>query len=341
MLTLALIIEKDACGLGRALDALAGVAQSGRRIVIVEGGTDGRDSDRIQAFRRRTGADAITVGSHLRRGEAEALVRQRTGCEYLIAFGCDARINPAGLSALEAALSRSRPDLVVTGAGSWLGGPDHPVLHPDAERTHRATLTADARCLYPDPRRVLIRGGDTTRLCPIAEPEAAWRAWSRLMDPSKAVLVEAQPLILHPLPQGGPAPLMAFIASEVGNAPWRDQARRLAALLPWLGDAFALAPPNAAQATIGAAEQLLARLARRERQTLCTMPGAPGAVLRAIRARQQGEALAHLSLLATARSDAAQAAIAAQHAALQADLEAALPGPEYLRALHRRLRAMA
>ena len=78
-------------------------------------------------------------------------------------------------------------------------------------------------------------------------------------------------------------------------------------------------------------------LPRGLRHRLAQHPGAAAPVLDALRNKDKGTALALLALRAEARNEMATRALAAEYATLRHDLGLALPGPEYLMALHARL----
>src|SRR5690606_24018744 len=111
--------------------------------------------------------------------------------DYVLVLDCTDRVNQAGLETLEQSLIAQKPDLAVLASGWWMTGPDHPLPGPDAARG--AALPArpgaqDLGDLHPDPRRLLIRGGQCEAPDPLGDPGAAWDVWADVTGGAKQTL---------------------------------------------------------------------------------------------------------------------------------------------------------
>lgn len=328
MLSLALVIGRDASALDAVLPAFRGLAAPGRPVLVMDQGSGGAARDAVRRFTQAEGAAFLALDAPLSLPDAGALAREQTGADYVLAFGCDDRVSRPGLATLEQALKDARPDLAVMAPGWWLTHPDRPLPGPDTMRAR-----ADA---YPDPRRLMVRGGQCDTPDPGLDPGAAWDVWDSVTGGAERILFHPDPVLLRRLPSHGAAAGLDAVAPLLAGTP---RARRPAVLdlaLLRVGDALALAPPEAAPATLAAAARLLRALPRALRRRACAAPAPAGPFLGAVRAGRDGGAF--LAMLASARSDMQTRALAHEYAALRADLEAALPGPDYLRDLHARLR---
>lgn len=339
MLTLALVIDDDAPGVQAALTALTGIPRDGRPLLIFDAGASPQNRDAVQHFLRRNGGELIMLGASITHGEAEDLARQRTGADYVLTLGCDDRVHPPGLHQLEECL-RLHPKHVLLAIGWWLTSCNRYLTGPDEARLTAmgATIQAEeAARLFPVPRRLLVKGGQRQKSEADDDPAETWSVWTSALKNVDEIHVQPVPPILRRMPSHGPASLMKFIQASFAKAPRAERAARLARLLPWLADECTLAPAEAALSTMTAATALLRAMPRAQRRMLCSMPFAPGALFQSLQNGQKDQAMAHLCMMAAARNDAKTTALAEEYAALRSDLEAALPGPEYLRELHSRL----
>lgn len=336
MLTVALIASERIEALEAALSALKGVAAPERPLLLIDPGVTGNGRDVLRLFSQRHGATLVILNSALSLPEATELARKQTGADYVLALTCDDRVSIAGLKTLEKSLNAARPDLAVMAAGWWLTHPDRPLPGPDAKRTG----AGDVAAFYPDPRRLLIHGGQCSAPDLGRDPRAAWQIWDKMIGASRQPLFHPDPVLLRRLPDHGAAATLMAVAAILNDTPERDRPATLERALPRLGDALALAPPAAARETLAAAVQFLRAMSRGLRRLACAAPAPTGSFLSAVHKRQPDAALAHLALLASARSDMQVRALAGEYGALRADLEAALPGADYLRDLHIRMRGM-
>lgn len=251
------------------------------------------------------------------------LVRQQTGHAYVLPLRPGDRLAAGAAAELAAWLAREDPALALLGGGFHLGDGAAPL--PDTAPLAR----------LPDPRRLLPRGGCAPQIDPFADPAAAWAAWEAALGDAPALFAPA--VLLRPVPQGSARPVLTALGARLKAAPRGGAPALLARLAPWLDAALALAPAEHAFETAAAALTLRAALPRALRREAGALPGPTGALLRA---ETEPAALAVLGLLASARQDNIATALAAGQARLRADLDIALPGPDYLADLYARVRGL-
>lgn len=340
MLSLAFLVgadtHPDLRALKQALPGLTGLATKTRPLVFVDQGAGDSSREKIQAFIRHNGGQLVALDGAAPGTAVSALVRQKTGADYVLSLTPDDRINRAGLTALETRLEQTEPDLVVLASAFWLSSADHPVPGPDAARDHDRPET-----LFADPRRLLRRGGGCDHPDPLADPGTAWTLWEDMLAGAGSVLHLTDPVLLRPLPETGAAASFDAAAQRLAHMSGSARASGLDRLLPRLDDALRLAPAGAAETTLEAAGRLLATLPRGlRRRRLAGMPGPAARLLSALARKETGAALAGLALLAEARNAQITRALAAEYAGLRHDLDLALPGPDYLMELYSRLRGV-
>lgn len=321
--------------LKHALPGLIGLADASCPLVFLDQGTDAGSREMIQAFIRRHGGALLALEGPVSAAEATALVRRQTGADYVLPFTPQDRISRAGLAALKTRLEDTEPDLAVLASAFWLTSADHPLPGPDAARGRDRAET-----LFADPRRLLLRGDGCDHPDPLADPAAAWTIWEGALARAAFVLHLPDPVLLRPLPETGAAPSFDAAIRWLKAAPRPERAAQLDTALLRLDDALALAPAEAAEDTLEAAQRLQAALPRALRRRLPDLPGPAARLLNALVRNARGEALAQLALLAAARNAERSRALAAEYAALRHDLDLALPGPEYLMELYSRLRGV-
>lgn len=336
MLTLALVIRDDSAVLEMALPCLAELMTPERPLVLIDQGSQDNSRESLRHFVTRYGGLLLALDGPLSLAEAGALARRHTGAEYVLALTCADRVNRRGLEQLEQALEKQAPDLIIMGAGWWLTHPDHPLPGPDAGRALAHRGGEDALSLYPDPRRFLIRGGECDTPDPLTEPRAAWSLWRQRILAAQSLLLHPAPVLLRKVPRYGAAASLDAAARLIAETPKRDRAAVLSQVLLWAGDAMTVARADSAAETLAAGRRLLKSLSWSLRREACAASGPAGAFLAALRNGSDG--LSSLALLAAAWGEEQTLSLAAEYAALRQDLSAALPGPEYLRELHSRLR---
>lgn len=302
-------------------------------LLIDAGGTDGVAARLAAAAEGAGHARSVAVDRpDCTPASACALVRQLTGCAHVLPLVPGERLAAGAAAALADWLARRDPALALLGGGFHLAEGAAALPYPDAERPGAAPLART-----PDPRRLLPAGGCAPRRDPFADPGPAWDAWQEALGDGAAAEVFDAPVVLRPLPRAGATPALELLRDRLLATPRSARAALLERLAPWAGDALAMAPAGAAFDTTAALPALRAALPRALRRRAGTLPGPLGALLRA---GSEGEALAVLALLCAARQDRIGLALAAGQDRLRADLDLALPGPEYLADLYARVRGL-
>lgn len=259
-----------------------------------------------------------------------AAARQAAGFAYVLMLGPQDWVDPDQLPALATMLAATTPEVCVLGMAHWLGDPAVILPAPDAPRV-AALLdppeATDLLRLMPEPQRLLLRNGIATRT---GAPMQDWQVWRDTLARTEAVAVFAPPVLRRPLPQHGAArALEAAGQTQIGNDP--------GLVLEWASDAFDLATARDATELLDAATALAGRLGQ-----IGHTPPAPralGAVITALEHKDAALALARIALSVAANSEAASQGMATELGRLRRDLDLALPGPDYLRALYDRIRA--
>lgn len=336
MLTIALMIRDDAKALKGALSALADVMTPKRSLVLIDQGSQDGSRESLRHFMARYGGLPLALDGPLSLAEGSALARKHTGADYVLSITCADRVSRKGLERLEQILDNQTPELVIMGAGWWLTHPDHPLPGPDAGRISEREGGEAALALYPDPRRFLIRGGECNTPDPLSDPRLAWSLWQRHILGTQSLHLLADPVLLRPAPRHGAATNLDAVATLVAEASQDERVAVLNRAMLWAGDALTVAPADSAVETLAAGQRLLRALPWSLRRKACAASGPAGALLAAIRNGDNG--LAVLGMLSAAWGEAHYRGLAAEYASLRHDLLTALPGPEYLRDLHERLR---
>ncbi|WP_204115969.1 hypothetical protein [Shimia biformata] len=287
-------------------------------------------------------AAALKLVPSLVRDRTEAGTREgaQNGGPYLLALDAADMIDPGALDRLRRRLAGDgpdQPDLVVVNRGWWLGAPAVALPAPDADRLAALAPRPDRAALgalMPDPARLVIHRDLLARLDAADEtdPVALWRL---ALERAERPLPWSDVVWLSRFRRRSAAPVFAAIPAGDDAAPAaREQA------LTQAGDALAFTGPDEARAILRAAEDLLARLTPQ----LIPAAGIPGTgpaadLLRTLQDEGRAMALTGLLLdLATAEQRRTEA-LAAALSELRADLDLALPGPDYLRRLYDRIRA--
>lgn len=318
-------------------------------LVLIDAGSGDGTAHRLAGFAASSHAQHVALS---RTGHSRDIVcdivRRMTGCRHVLLLQPQDRLVAGTLPRLAAWLERHDPDLTLLAGGWWLtdlpgrprAGAGAGLAFPDAPRQTALQDGAPAEALLaltPDPRRLLQGQGSAPGHDPFADPAAAWAAWEAALAGAGAAMLFADPVLLRPFPQVSAAPAVAVLHDRLLAAPRGAQAGLLARLAPWVGDAFALSSARAAWPVAEAIHRLWAGMPRRLRRLAIALPGPAGSVFKAT---SEGQLLAVLALLATARHEALTASLVADHRQLRADLDLALPGPDYLADLYARVRAL-
>jgi hypothetical protein len=153
----------------------------------------------------------------------------------------------------------------------------------------------------------------------VPDPRAPEDAYDARLAAAARVALVAEPVVLR-------APCPDRTRSLLGRPPAGIELH-----MHRLDDALADTEPSEAHRTLDAATAFLAGLPRDLRRRALDHDGPSGRLLAALAKGDRGAAFGLLAIEAAARDRAVSKAVAAQIAALRADLELALPRPDYLR----------
>lgn len=351
MLELVLLTGNEGRRLEPALARLQAALAQGVDLTIVDRGSQDGTLARLDAFVQGSGQGARLLRLEAPEldlaGALEAAAAGQAGRYRLGLTGQDL-ICPEALTPLMHRLQREKPDLAVCAQGWWLTG-GVPLAPADADglAAQAAAQVPDVTILQPDPRRLIpsaALAAEHGPLRPGPGPIGSWTTYDIWTGAAERILVYPEPVALRPLPEISLQSLFFALLEQVSTQP--KGAGRVAALergLGRIGAEIRFADPAQAPADIAAATDLLRGLNRSERQRAAAVPGPAGALLSALRdgGRRHGPGLA-LAVLArqTAAEDRRRLnALAMEIRGLRADLDLALPGPEYLRRLYERLRS--
>ena len=270
------------------------------------------------------------------RATAAALVRRQAKCDYVIMLALTDRLRPQALAPFCTWLAQHRPNGAVLAGGWWsLLAPTAPLAarspSPDQVQPGRARL----RALCADPRRLVLDRQVAPALDPFATPGPAWAAWADLVDTTTELMYYPEPVVLRPFPEPSAAPALRAAADRLAQSPAAQRMASFALMAGWLGDALALSPARAALDVADSAQDLWAGMPRDMRLAAADLPGPMGALCAAF---LNGEPLSLLSLMATARQEQLVTLLQAHQNTLRDDVDLALPGPDYLRALYARVK---
>lgn len=253
-----------------------------------------------------------------------ALARAEARHPYVLFLDPGDHLTPAALPQLVAQLTKDRPDVMVLAQGNWVGDPD--VILPAADAARATSLGADPSAtdlltLTPDPRRLLIHRKAAAEM-PLGPPAQMWPLWETALTGAKSLGFFAPVLCHHRLHEVDATPALAAASN----------AHRLI----WANDALYHGAPTQAGALITAAQSLTTQLTADQ---IAAAPAPLGPLLAALADGDPALAMAHLALYFAGQDRMHTTALAAAVTRLRTDLDTALPGPEYLRALYDRILA--
>lgn len=320
-------------------------------LLLIDAGVDETTSRLLANFAVSSHAQHIAL-SHERCNSdvARGIAQRVAGARHVLLMRPQDRLVATTLPRLDRWLADRNPDLALLAGGWWLTEPQPArpddysksvLSYPDAARMAALPAAPDTRALLtltPDPRRLLsAMDAPPNEIDPFSDPAAAWREWESVLSGSPASAVFLEPVLLRPLPQNGAAAALGAARARLLGASLITRSKQLTKLGPWIGDALALAPATEARATEAALQAFWSALSRRLRARAVVLPGTAGDVFSAM---AQGQSLAAISLLATARQERVSRALAAEQGRLRTDLDLALPGTEYLTDLYARVRGL-
>lgn len=341
MLSFVMVTQDDGPDLDAGLRALGAVMAPDDRLIAFDTGSTDHGAARLEAFDAPCDLIRLETGA-LGWAEAMRLALDLAQTPYLMALQPRDRLCPAPLSALRDHLAAAAPDLAVLQTGWWLCDPEHPMPRTDAARVTALSAPADPAALQglcPDPRRlVLSRSPWRERSAVFGAGRTASSLYSEMLVQAGSVHVQPGPVLVHPPAPVDPVPLLRDVLREMAALPSAARTARLDARLVWLDEVVMRTPPEAGAALLDAFTLLLRGLARPLRARLRAADGPSGRVAAALHRRGRAETLATIALLAAQENRKRSDHLATDYARLRSDLDLALPGPDYLRALYARLR---
>lgn len=300
---------------------------------------------RLQAFAEHHLTQIVqTEGPVACLGDLLRLGLQIAETKYTFPLAPTDRLQPNALVALRENLNRETPDLCVIYSAWWLADTDHPLHRSD--RAFFDTLAArpapaDCAGLLPDPRRLVFQTAKWIGR------SAAWPAglegkalYDRTLSDNTDLIAMPAPALLHLFALVNPKPALEDLHQELAARAKGDRSACLAEWAPLLDEHLSLCPPSDAQTVLRALPPIAALLPRQARRNVTHIPG-PFALLLAawIKDGDLG-AKAELSLFLATQQQRRTDILASAYGRLRQDLDLALPGPDYLRALYTRLRGV-
>jgi len=348
-LAVVLVLRDAGDGLRRICQGLAAALAPGDRLVAVDGGSRDATAQGLRRFTADPGWGAGVAAEVIGLPEDTppdpwlwvAAGRARVEAGHVLCLRGSDLPAPEGFAALRACLVAA-PDLVLAARGHWLAGPRSCLPAPDAGRWPAATpadpaaARAAALALAPDPWR-LVFSQDLAARGGFARPAdtgiaAAWAQWEAALGAASSLAFCPVPVAHGALPGAAGGEVPALLRPMLIEPALAERA------LQRLDDHLALLDAAGVPACLDTLAGLLGTLPRRARRRAAGWGGVSGPVLAALAARRRDAAQAALLLLLAARDATRQRALSAEIAGLRADLDLALPGPEYLAWLRERAR---
>jgi hypothetical protein len=342
MLTFAMATGDEGLDLDLALQALAGVSGPGDRLLVFHAGDD-RSFTRLQGFAAQRPTRIIRTDSPVDRPrDLLRLALEMAETDYTLLLSPTDRLQPEATARLRRRLAQEAPDLMLLHSAWWLTDTTHPLPRSDSARFEDLPLRpapADCADLLPDPRRLVYRSADWLARLATWPPAPDDRAFfDRALAESTDFAVLRAPVLLHLFAPADPAPTLAAFTADLAE---RDRSERAACLTCWtpaLEECLALCPPAGAVALLDRLPGIIALLPRTLRRDMANRPGAFARLLAARIDEGATGAKAELALQLADRQQQRSEILAAAYGRLRQDLDLALPGPDYLRALYTRLR---
>ena len=329
------LITRDAGPLLRnALQRLALAMAPDEDITVIDCGSEDDTLPELASFLEPRPGELIRLDAPgPDRREAMTLAWGHARHPYLLCLDACDLVHPDGIGALRAQLLDKQPQVLVAQRNWWLGTPD--LLLPSADTSRIGALgptptTEELLTLTPDPRRLVLHADLATRLTDRAHTEGGMALWEHTLGAAEHTALCSEPAWASPLPDHPAAPMLAAVTDRQN-----DPAGFLRAL-NWADDALYLTGPDEAPALLAAAQPLLERLD--PAQPLPAI-GPITRILEALRDEGRAMGLAQLVLELSNLERQRNRALADAIGRLRADLDLALPGPEYLRQLYDRIRA--
>lgn len=324
MIAIALLLQNDEGELPAALAALHGITADGTPLVLIDQGSQDKTTALAHAFIAKEQASRlIKLDKTVSRPEATELTQTESAADFALVLTAQDRLCRPAFSELQKHLTRgAKPGHIALRAGWWVSSPEAMIPPHNAQREALEGL-------LPDIGLILHKRGATP-----ARDSDRLGNWAQFAAEAEGALISPHCTVLRRMTE---APASgAFL-----------QARRLVAASPqnlelalhWASAVLALGAAREADTVLSEASEFLKALNHEQTTRIQTSHTLSGQLLAALLAENKSEALARFALCSAMRQDAILTALQSEYASLRSDLTAALPGPDYLLALHRELLA--
>lgn len=357
-LSFLLIAHNDAETIWPVCQRLRQTTVAGDQIVVIDAGSADETPMLLRRFDQERGwgenvpAELILSPDTPDRGLADLqrLGHSRALGDWVIELGGDEYVQPHGVASLRDLLDVKDIDQIIAPRGRWLAGPDGALPLPDASRwpseksisLHDECARTAASKLAADPGRLVFRRGHPTPN-PGSNLAARWECYDLAVSRASGIGFCPHPILLAPVSPGSSpsnraseAALLA--ANRIREAPRTLEEGPLSQLLDRIGDEMALLAPTEAPALLDSLETLRKTLPRRLRAAAFAHPSPASRGLAALASGGRPAANVEIMMLLATRDRIHIDALAGEVRRLRADLDAALPGPEYLAQLYERMR---
>lgn len=339
MLSFAMATRNEGRALDDTLRMLGATMAPEDHLIAIDAGSTDRTVARLMEFAERAPCTVLQLDTpEIRLAQALLLALDSAQTAYVMWLGPRDHLRPEALSDLRQCLEVTAPDLAVTDSGWWYATPDR--VWPRADAARAATLPPDAAkstllALCPDPRRLVIARRAEPHLRPILNDATSDPTlYAALVAAATRPAFVAAPVMLHALDSTDPAPQLEALRQHLPA----DSQAALHMITVWSDDAVLRTAPDQAEALCAQLLAVWQALPPALQDAPCTHNGPSAALFAALRAGGIRDAMLHFALSALARQQQQSAHLAAENTQLRHEVQAALPGPDYLRRLYDRAR---
>lgn len=332
MLTFVVRTELSGPALHRTLARIAALHQPPHHVVLIDSSPNGVPAEEVARFCEAHKTHLIRLdmapGNGLSQAEMLRMAHPYTTPEapYLLALQADDRVTD--LPRLASCLAKDQPDLALLESAYWVTTPDQALMRAD-HSLWRSAASPDT--LLPDPRRLAPHRNWFERHAKHwLTASSPFEAYAMALAACSAPRQITGPVLLHRDTAAPALPLWSVLAHVPPTL--------LPGALALAGEALETALPFEGPALVEAAQGLMRALPQSLHAPLRETPGPGGAFLDALHRGGFAGGMAQLALIAGTRHSARAAALSESYSALRDDLDLALPGPDYLRDLYRRIR---
>lgn len=343
MLSFVMVTYNEGTAFEEALHALAQAMQRGDRVIAIDTGSTDGTLKRLVRFGEGVGCDVIQLDTDtLTVPEALALGLQVAQTAYVMLLDTRDRVHPGWLWHLRNRLKSDQPDLAMINTVWWSGDLERPYPRVDAARMEKLPPVVNVGALHrvcPEPRRmVLARETWHAHAALLARAPKAHVLYTQITKLADSCAFVNVPIIQQHPSFVAPMPLLEALGTHITSMPRGQQAAALKDGLILADDVVARTSPDRAPDLVTALEAFAARLPRWIRPTLLKHDGPAGALWRARKQDGRQGALLWLVRKALVEQQQQNAHLTKQVEQLHAQLEVALPKPDYLRTLYDRVR---